>query len=665
MGARGIRGGTGTHVEADGKRVRRRVFLTWTATLVLLVATTLRFYRLTAQSFWADEGNSISLAQRSLVLVTRGAAHDIHPPLYYYLLWGWIRIFGDGEFAVRALSAVLGVALVYVTWLLGCRLSGRRVGLLASFLAAISPYQVYYSQEARMYVLAALLGALSVYLFVRLLEDASRGRGAGFLLPASWVLVTAGGLYTHYSFPVIVLMENVIFALWLVRTWQRGQAWRRLMGWAGLQLAAFALYAPWLPIAYRQLTAWPALSPAYSPAFIAGEALRLLSLGRTVTPGGLTSWLLAGFAALCLLGLFPGGRDKWDKRAAADPLFATLLPAFYTVTPALMMIALSLAGRPAYRPKFFLVASPAFCIMLARGILVLWKSRTRWLRVGWAIVAVTFVAAASFVSLHNYYFDSRYARDDYRGIVHTITAMERPGDAILLNAPNQWEVVNYYYHGNAPLYPLARRRPLDPEQTTADLEKILAQHDRLFVLYWATDESDPTRFIETWLDAHTYKAWDAWYGRVRLAIYAVPRAASAEDMRPLDVRLGQAIALRGYALLSETVAAGDILQLTLFWEALEIPPARYKVFVQVLDAQDHIVGQHDSEPGGGLHLTINWKPGEQITDNYGVLIKADTPPGRYRLVVGMYDLFTNERLPVFEHGEPRGDAVLLTSIEVR
>jgi len=642
--------------------MKRQVTSTWAVVFVLLVATMLRFYRLTAQSFWADEGNSISLAQRSLVLITRGAAYDIHPPLYYYLLWGWIRIFGDGEFAVRALSAVLGVALVYVTWLLGRRLSGQRVGLLAGFLAAISPYQVYYSQEARMYVLAALSGALSVYLFVRLLENASHGRRAGFLLPASWVLVTAGGLYTHYSFPVIVLMENVIFALWLVRTWQRGGIWRWLIGWAGLQLAILALYAPWLPIAYRQLTAWPALNPAYSPAFIAAEALRLLSLGKTVTPGGLTSWLLAGFAALCLPGLLPGRRDKW---ATAGPLFATLLPALYAVTPALMMIALSLAGRPAYRPKFFLVASPAFCVVLARGILVLWERRARWLGVGWAIVAVTSVAAASLVSLHNYYFDSRYARDDYRGIVHTIAAMERPGDAILLNAPNQWEVVNYYYHGNAPLYPLARRRPLDPEQTTSELEEILARHDRLFVLYWATDESDPTRFIESWLDAHTYKAADTWYGRVRLAIYAVPRAASAEDMRPLDVRLGQAIALRGYALLGETVAAGDILQLTLFWEALEIPPARYKVFVQVLDTQDHIVGQHDSEPGGGLHLTINWKPGERITDNYGVLIGADTPPGRYRLVVGMYDLFTGDRLPVFEHGEPRGDAVLLTSIEVQ
>ena len=644
--------------------MRRRLSPTWAVVFVLLVATILRFYHLTAQSFWADEGNSISLAQRSLVLVTRGAAYDIHPPLYYYLLWGWIRIFGDGEFAARALSAVLGVALVYVTWLLGCCLGDRRVGLVAGFLAALSPYQVYYSQEARMYILAALLGALSVYFFVWLLENAGHGRRAGFLLPASWVLVTAGGLYTHYSFPVIVLLENVVFALWLVQTWQRGRVWQRLMSWAGLQLAVLALYAPWLPIAYRQVANWPALSPAYGPAFIAGEALRLLSLGRTMEPGGITNWLLAGFAVLFLLGLFPSEKDKGGKRASSDSLLAILLPALYTVTPALMMIVLSLAGRPAYRPKFFLVASPAFCIMLARGTLALWKLRARWLRVGWAVVAVTFVGAASLVSLHNYYFDPRYSRDDYRGIVHTISALERPGDAILLNAPNQWEVVHYYYRGDAPLYPLARRRPLDPEQTTSELEEILARHDRLFVLYWATDESDPTRFIETWLDTHTYKAWDAWYGRVRLAIYAVPRAAPAEDMRPLDVRLGQAIALRGYALLSETVAAGDILQITLFWEALEIPPARYKVFVQVLDAQDHIVGQHDSEPGGGLHLTINWKPGEHISDNYGVLIKADTPPGRYRLVVGMYDLFTNERLPVFEHGEPRGDAVLLTSIEV-
>jgi 4-amino-4-deoxy-L-arabinose transferase-like glycosyltransferase len=636
--------------------------LTQTALLGLLfLASVLRLYRLTAQSFWADEGNSVSLAQRSLYLVTRGAAYDIHPPLYYYLLWGWIRIFGDGEFAVRALSVVLGVALVYITWLLGCRLGDRRIGLIAAFLAAISPFQVYYSQEARMYILAALLGALSAYFFVQLLEKASSEQSHRLLLSIGWVLTTAGGLYTHYSFPVIILLQNAVFALWLLETWKQENVWQRTLGWVGLQLAVIVLYIPWLPVAYRQTTGWPALSPAYSPGFIADETIRLLSLGQTVEAGGAMNWLLAGFAVLFLLGLLP---RKQEPRPTSL-LFSTLLPGFYSLTPALLTIALSLTGRPTYRPKFFLVASPAFCIVLARGILALWALRPSWLRLTGAVTTIAFVSVTSFLALGNYYFDPRYARDDYRGIVRTISEMERPGDAILLNAPNQWETVHYYYQGEMPLYPLARQRPLDPRQTAAELEAILAQHDRLFVLYWATDESDPTRFIETWLDAHTYKASDTWYGRVRLAIYAVPRTASAADMRPLNVRLGQAIALRGYSVLNETVSAGDILQLTLFWESLEVPPARYKVFVQVLDNQDHIVGQHDSEPGGGLHLTINWKPGEQITDNYGILIKADTPPGTYRLVVGMYELFTGNRLPVFEHGQPHGDMVVLTPIEVR
>ncbi len=641
-----------------GQQMNRRVSRPGGIILILVLATALRFYRLTAQSFWADEGNSISLAQRSLALVTHGAAYDIHPPLYYYLLWGWIRLFGDGEFAVRALSAVLGIALVYVTWLLGCRLGDRRTGTLAALLAAVSPYQVYYSQEARMYILAALLGAGSVYFFLQLVEDTDHRRIPNAI---GWVLATAGGLYTHYSFPLIILLENVIFVLWLARSWKHVH-WRRLVMWVGLQLAALALYAPWLPIAYRQLTGWPAISPAYSPGFIAGEALRLLSLGQTVEAGTRTNRWLAGFVALFLLGLIPG---QSKERDIAHPLFSILLPALYSVAPALMMITLSLLGRPAYRPKFFLVASPAFCIALARGVLTLGRLRHRWLRVGTTVIAVAFVASTSLSSLRNYYFDPRYARDDYRGIIQTISSMERPGDAILLNAPNQWEVVSYYYHGDTPLYPLARRRPLDRDQTAAELEEILSQHDRLFMLYWATDESDPTRFIESWLDSHTYKALDTWYGQVRLAIYAVPRQAPAENFRPLDLRLGQAIALRGYALLDDTLAAGDILQLTLFWEALEIPQSRYKVFVQVLDDQDRIVGQHDSEPGGGLLLTINWKPGQQITDNYGVLIGADTPPGNYRLVVGMYDLFTNDRLPVWEQEHPRGDAILLTYITVQ
>ncbi|MEA3460120.1 MAG: glycosyltransferase family 39 protein, partial [Chloroflexota bacterium] len=132
--------------------------------IIILVAALLRFYRLDGQSLWADEGNSVALAGRDLATIARNAARDIHPPLYYWLLHFWVMAFGKSEIAVRSLSALLGTALVYLTFLLGCRLFGRRVGLAAALLSALSPFQVYYSQEARMYILATLLGASSVLL---------------------------------------------------------------------------------------------------------------------------------------------------------------------------------------------------------------------------------------------------------------------------------------------------------------------------------------------------------------------------------------------------------------------------------------------------------------------------------------------------------------------
>ena len=84
--------------------------------LILLFATALRFYRIDGQSFWNDEGNSARIAERSLQLITEGAAGDIHPPLYYYVLHFWRGVFGSSEIALRGLSAVLGIILVWLTY---------------------------------------------------------------------------------------------------------------------------------------------------------------------------------------------------------------------------------------------------------------------------------------------------------------------------------------------------------------------------------------------------------------------------------------------------------------------------------------------------------------------------------------------------------------------
>jgi hypothetical protein len=341
------------------------------------------------------------------------------------------------------------------------------------------------------------------------------------------------------------------------------------------------------------------------------------------------------------------------------------------VAPVVMTVALSLTGRPAYRPKFFLVSSPAFCVLVGAGIALLAKSpdprghisSRLWLLLGLGIVGV---GAAR--SLRNYHFDPAYARSDYRGIAASIEAMERAGDAVLLNAPNQWEVFTYYYKGRVPVYPLCKSRPPSEEKVVAELEEIAARHQRLYVLYWATIESDPERIIERWLEANTFKASDVWRGEVRLVVYAVPEALDTVEMAYSleDVRLGETIALRGYTLSPDQVQRGDILLVTLFWEALDVPPGRYKVFLHLTDDSGHPFSQYDGEPGDGMNLTSNWKPEQGVfADRYGVLVPGKLAGGEYQLLVGMYDLSGAPRLPISIAGEPAGDAFVLTTVDVR
>jgi mannosyltransferase len=614
--------------------------------LVLLLALSLRVYRLDAQSLWNDEGTSVAVAQRDLITIARDAAHDIHPPLYYWLLSGWVRLFGTGEAAVRSLSALLGVAVVALTYALGRGLAGRWIGLAAAFLVAVNPFQVYYSQEARMYMLLAALAAGAMLALVRLAERES--------IPAFVALVAleSAGLYTHYAFVFAVLILNLAYALWLVVAWRRvGTVWR-VLNWTLSQVAVILIYLPWLPTAIRQATAWP--SPEQTAPFLSAlvDTWRWLVFGPTIeTNQVVVPLLVAGL--LALLGVLSLGLGRWGRSPAESRWSAGLL-ALWLALPVALMFVLGLY-REAYL-KFLLITTPALVLLLACGLFAPLPARSRAkqrpiskFQYPIRLLLIALILIPTFLALRNIYTAPAYARDDYRGIAAYVEAVGRPGDAVLLNAPGQQEVWNYYYHGDLPVHPLPEERPLDPAATESALAELARPGGRVFAVLWATDESDPQRIIEGWLDTHAYKALESWYGNVRLVVYAVPERTPETPDHTLDVRLqnagtGDEIALLGYSLLSDRLAAGDIAAVTLFWQAERTPVGRYKVFLHVLDGGNHIVGQRDAEPGGGAHLTTLWNPGEVVADNHGIPIHPATPPGVYRVEVGMYDPETGQRL---------------------
>ena len=635
---------------------------------ILLLATALRFYCLDAQSFWNDEGNSARIAERPLDLILEGAAGDIHPPGYYLLLHYWRALFGQSEFALRSLSVVAGLVVVVFTYLLGHHLFGKATGLMAAFLAAISPFAIYYSQEARMYALLAALSVASTYSLIRLLQKPDSFRKTWFL---AYVLTSAAGLYTHYAFPFILLVNNSIFGLWwLIVARRTRHRWRWLLLWAGAQVAIIALYLPWLPIALGSVTGWSAAGGEYELDRALLDVLRVLSAGITL-PTEEATGLLVGAGVLLLVGLWPSplrpkepemddsSQRRLFRAARPQGWFGVTSVALYLLLPIALIFFFDLY-KPAWL-KFLVVVLPPFCILVAHGIenlaqLSILHSPSSILHSPLSILLLAVFVFATFPSLNNLYFSSTYARDDYRQIGADITAALRPGDGILLNAPNQWEVFTYYYP-DQDVHP-APYRP-DQSEVEAFLAPLTRQYRRLFVLYWGDAESDPQRLVETYLATHAYKASDRWYGRVRLATYGV---APLPEQPPvaLDARFGESIRLHGYALDDAPLGPGDILPVTLFWETQAPVVERYKVTVQLLDGAGQLVAQVDTEPGDGLAPTSTWEVAQILADHYGLPLPPDLPPGHYTLIVGLYHVATGERLPI----ATGGDHVVLCEIKV-
>jgi hypothetical protein len=579
---------------------------------------------------------------------------------------------GASEFALRSFSAWSGMLTAVFTYLLARRLFDPATGLSAALLAAVSPFAIYYSQEARMYALLATLSAASTYLLLRALtaeyhrllrQRPSLLRDAGLL--AAYALVSAAGLYVHYAFPFILFAHNAIFAVWwLGRARRLPWRWRCLARWVGAQAAIALLFLPWLPNALGSVTGWSAAGRDYEPGPALLNVLRVLAAGITL-PAPKGQVLLAGAGVLLVAGLLPvWRRTEVGQAASRHDGFSVASVAIHLLLPIGLIFAFDLY-KPAWL-KFLLVVLPPFNVLIARGIrqIDVPLARAAKMKCIWSVLGpvglLLAVAAASAPSLRGLYFDPAFARDDYRQVAADIAAGGRPGDAVVLNAPNQWEVFTYY-HPAQDVHPAPYRPSAD--QAGAFVSSLAERYQRLWVIYWGDAESDPQRLIESRLAAQAYKAGDRWYGDVRLSTYAVAPLPEAPGVT-LDAHFGEQIRLSGYALASETRAAGDILPVTLFWQAQAPIVERYKVTVQLLDSAGQLVAQQDTEPADGLLPTTTWKVGEVLADRYGILVPASLPSGQVTLIAGLYDIKTGERLPVSLNGEPAGDHARLALIEL-
>jgi mannosyltransferase len=172
---------------------------------LVLVGAIVRLATLTSQSFWVDEATTAHEMRLSL----GGLLHSVRvdettPPLYFVLAWLWTKVFGAGEVGLRSFSALLGIGLIPLGYLCGRELVSRRAGLVVAALTALSPFMVWYSQEARAYMLLAVFAAGSFLFCARAWREPSTRNIAG------WAVLSALALLIHFFAGFLVASEALL-----------------------------------------------------------------------------------------------------------------------------------------------------------------------------------------------------------------------------------------------------------------------------------------------------------------------------------------------------------------------------------------------------------------------------------------------------------------------
>jgi 4-amino-4-deoxy-L-arabinose transferase-like glycosyltransferase len=210
--------------------------MTW---LLLGLALCVRLVGLEGRPLWYDEAFSVLFARQgpaAILVGTLGSAGapaaDIHPIVYYGILWTWMGLLGTSPAAARLLSVFFGFGALLLAYGLGREVLGRRPGPVLLLCLALAPFQVHYAQEARMYAQLTFFLIGATWALWRGLQR------SGWLPWLMFALCATLAQYSH-NLAFIYLVPLALTPV-LLRRWRA--AWKTLA--AGL--LALLLYLPWL-----------------------------------------------------------------------------------------------------------------------------------------------------------------------------------------------------------------------------------------------------------------------------------------------------------------------------------------------------------------------------------------------------------------------------------
>ena len=318
--------------------------------VVFFVAAIARFYNLTTTGIWLDEAFSVLLSVKSVSEILFHTARDVHPPLYYLILHGWINIFGEGVFSVRSLSLFFGMASVVLGIWLARLLMSQRAVIVAGALLAIFPGAVRYSQEVRMY---SLLGALMLGATIAFVYWLKQPENKRILLVYTGLMVA--GLYTHY-FAALCMFSHWTYLV-LQSTWRSGRyKYIKNSGWWLANIMIVLCFLPWVPSLLNQMR-YSAVD--WVPEVSVDKVVDLVGFFLHYSEGAsLPDWMIYGLALM----VWAGSIAIWvmDKSVGRN----SVLLVVYVWCPVVVIALVSLI-HPMFYPRYLFFAMLALPLVIA------------------------------------------------------------------------------------------------------------------------------------------------------------------------------------------------------------------------------------------------------------------------------------------------------------
>lgn len=558
--------------------------------LILFCAVTL-IPAVLKYDIWVDEGWTISVVRSAaIVTVHNEVAEDVHPPLYFYLLYGWRLVAGDSIFALRYFTVLQFFLTTAVIMAWGRAMAGIWAGLLAGLLFAVHDLSGVLALEFRQYTQLTLMSALVGLFYWRWWQGERRLMLVGFILAA------LGLLYTQY-WGVFVLLGVGLHWLSTLTTHRR-KALRQCRAFA-LAVAAIALaYLPWVPIMLNQLNDVPEGLGHSLPNNSTGYEIYFFQLVGT------PEWFWAIMAVGALIVL--------KRRTAA------VLP--------LLIVIVGVGGSIGMHQVIASLWYRSGVIVLPALFVLVGATTTHFSRPA-AFVLVAFILVHSL----NTTAAQQPPRLPWVDVSTYLT--QRTDDTDIIVMDMWWETYSLdYYLGeqanppNHSLLEIIRRNEND-----AAMIALLDSYSQDYNGIWLVKES-PTTARATDLEARGWILSDRirWEDSVHGMFLELQRYDLPPDDGRVLTNFGPLPLLRG-----DIVTGEDWLTVQLLWSATEPIERSYTISTFLLDNAGQLVAQDDSPPAANRNPTIGWLPNSLHYDAHVIDI-SKLPAGDYTVGVKVY-----------------------------